>query len=495
MFSQTWRQHWGLSEDPFACEDADKDLILASVDPAAVHSGFDRIFGNPRSPAPGIVFGEKGSGKSGLRLMTRRWLERHDQQHPEARTFVIEYVDFDAGLEGVQRSLAITGTDGESAQRVLDRWELSDHLDAILSIGTTKLADQLLAGESAPELSPKQRVEALVLAALYHDSPRRGITETLRGLRRKLRARNLRTGWTRTLRLIGTLAAVALALVPHLWGEAPGRDDLWYVAGAVVLLVVWGMTAVGWFALNARASRAANSVRVLHRDPAVLREVLAALTPKERAEFVLPKGTDSATRYELLDQFLRLLKAAGYTGCYVLVDRIDEPSLLSGSDERMRRFVEKLLDIKLLQFPDLAVKLFLPIEMESLYRSAPAESLKRMRLDKSNLIPELKWTGQELFEIANQRLKACLTPTSQAKGLMDLFAPEVEPVHLRETLGALGTPRYALGFLSALFTEHVRELPGDLTPEDARWRCPRALFDVVRAGWIDRTGILRRSLN
>jgi hypothetical protein len=118
-----------------------------------------------------------------------------------------------------------------------------------------------------------------------------------------------------------------------------------------------------------------------------------------------------------------------------------------------------------------------------------------MRLDKSNLIPELKWTGQELFEIANQRLKACLTPTSQAKELMDLFAPELDPAHLRETLGALGTPRYAFGFLSALLTEHVRELPGDLTPEDERWRCPRALFDVVRAGWIDRTGLLRRSLN
>ena len=65
MFIETWRKHWGLSQDPFACEDADKDLILTRMDSSAVHSGFDRLFGDPESPAPGIIFGEKGSGKSG----------------------------------------------------------------------------------------------------------------------------------------------------------------------------------------------------------------------------------------------------------------------------------------------------------------------------------------------------------------------------------------------------------------------------------------------
>ena len=495
MFSKTWRQHWGLSEDPFACEDADKDLILASVDPAAVHSGFDRIFGNPRSPAPGIVFGEKGSGKSGLRLMTKRWIERHNQEHADARTFVLEYIDFDSAIEGVQRSLGVSRLDQESASQVLERWELADHLDAILSLGVTRFADELLEGGKAPELTPKQKGELLVLAALYHDSPRRGITETLRGLRRAVRTRNLRGGSLKTVRLVASLAAIALAFVPYLWSEAPGEPRHWWIGAGAALFAVWAATLVGWLSLSGRASGAARAVRVMHRDPAVLREVLAGFKPKERAEYVLPKGNDSATRYELLDQFLRLLEGAGYTGAYVLVDRIDEPSLLSGSDERMRRFVEKLLDVKLLQFPKLALKLFLPIEMEPLYRSAQPDALKRMRLDKSNLIPELKWTGQELFEISNQRLKACLGPGAEAQGLTDLFAPDVDAAYLRETLGALGTPRYAFGFLSAVLTEYVRELPDDLAPADERWRCPRSLFDVVRASWLDRTGVLRRSLN
>ncbi|HIF22198.1 MAG TPA: hypothetical protein EYQ27_09900 [Gemmatimonadetes bacterium] len=77
MFAKTWRDHWNLSEDPFAFEDADKDPFVTRVDASAVHSSFDRIFGNADTPAPGIVFGEKGSGKSGLRLAMQRGIEKH----------------------------------------------------------------------------------------------------------------------------------------------------------------------------------------------------------------------------------------------------------------------------------------------------------------------------------------------------------------------------------------------------------------------------------
>ena len=131
MFVETWRKHWGLSQDPFACEDADKDSILSRMDLEAVHSGFERLFGDPASPAPGIVFGEKGSGKSGLRLMTRRWLERFNAENAEARIFVIDYVDFDSAIESFQRRIGVDGASEEAARRVLDQWEVADHLDAI----------------------------------------------------------------------------------------------------------------------------------------------------------------------------------------------------------------------------------------------------------------------------------------------------------------------------------------------------------------------------
>ena len=37
MFAQTWRSHWGLTQDPFDCDDADKDLFLARLDASGNH--------------------------------------------------------------------------------------------------------------------------------------------------------------------------------------------------------------------------------------------------------------------------------------------------------------------------------------------------------------------------------------------------------------------------------------------------------------------------
>ena len=85
MFATIWRAHWGLQQDPFAGEDADKDTLLDEVDLSCVHSGFDRLFGSTKSPAPGVVFGEKGSGKSGLRRMMRRKLSKLEEERPEER--------------------------------------------------------------------------------------------------------------------------------------------------------------------------------------------------------------------------------------------------------------------------------------------------------------------------------------------------------------------------------------------------------------------------
>ncbi len=54
MFADNWRDHWKLKEEPFVHEDADKDPVLAKLNAAAVHSSFDRLFGDPASPVPGF---------------------------------------------------------------------------------------------------------------------------------------------------------------------------------------------------------------------------------------------------------------------------------------------------------------------------------------------------------------------------------------------------------------------------------------------------------
>ena len=504
MFTQTWRDHWGLQQDPFACEDADKDPLLAEVDPAAVHCGFDRIYGDPRVPAPGIVFGEKGSGKSGLRRMMLRRLEQHAADGTGGRPFVVEYIDFDPYLEAFRRSTGASRDPDKAAEQVVKRWRVADHLDAVLSLGATRLVDGVLAGGEARAtlrgLSRKQRTDLALLTSLYYQSPVGTAREALRRLRGPLGLRSLRPVALKALCMVLTVVGLGLVALPFLGIWELGRRTPWFWAGALVIAGAWGWRAVARFQIVRRAERACAAVRVLPRDATPLADLLQGLRPRERAEFALPAGQDDGNRYELLRRFLGLLTDLGYSGWYVLMDRVDEPSLHSGNDDRMRRFVEKLFDIKLLQYPGLALKLFLPIEMERLHRGASPEEQKRMRLDKSNLIPELKWTGPELYEIATQRIRACRGPAGTGTGagvneLGELFAEDVPAELLRETLAALATPRYAFGFLSSVVLEYVRDLPGELPPEDPRWRISRSCFDVVRAGWLDRAGLLRRTLN
>ncbi len=491
MFTQEWRDHWGLRTDPFACEDADKDFILAEIDSSAVHSGFDRIYGDPRMPAPGIVFGEKGSGKSGLRLMMRRRLDEYNESPARDgdKAFVIEYVDFNPYLQHSRG-------EAKKAAHVLKNWKVTDHLDCLLALGTTRLVDLCLDGDAKHKsLSRKQKVNVLLLASLYYESKRRTATEAIGGLRRALRIFDGRAAMRGLGITLFTLAGVMLAFLPHFAEVDLGDPRAWYAGGAFLVLATWAGHALARFGRRRRARRAVRSLRVLRRDAEPLAKVLASLPTREHAEFPLPEPGLEEVRYEHLERLFDLTETFGFKSWYVLMDRVDEPSLISGDAALMGTFIETLLDIKLLQHPGLALKLFLPIELERLYRNASPEDLKSMRLDKSNMIPELKWSGQELYEIANKRLRASLESRSSVESLADLFEDGFDLDHLRSTLGSLGTPRYSFGFLSAVMLDHLKELPGDLSADDDAWRIPRARFDVERAAWIDRSGLLRRTMN
>ncbi|MBZ0256721.1 hypothetical protein K8I31_11705, partial [bacterium] len=150
MFTQVWREYWGLLEDPFTCEDADKDGVLPDMDPNAVHWSFDRLYGTPRMPAPAIIFGEKGSGKSALRLMMRRKVEKHNQDKPDDKLFLIEYIDFNNYLSHFRRAIGARNDD-QAADRVMKRWGVAEHLDCLLSLGVSKLVDEVLPSESPRE--------------------------------------------------------------------------------------------------------------------------------------------------------------------------------------------------------------------------------------------------------------------------------------------------------------------------------------------------------
>lgn len=500
MFIETWRKHWGLTQDPFACEDADKDLILTRMDSSAVHSGFDRLFGDPESPAPGIIFGEKGSGKSGLRLTMRRKLETFNYENPEKRVFFVEYNDFDGFIEQFRRSVKATGAPDVVADKVLANWSAADHLDAMLSLGVTKLTDEALdTGLKPSKLTRKEKADLLLLTTLYCHSRRHSTAETLSKLRSRIGFHSPRSGFLLIFRILLSLVAVALAALPHaqelVKTTVPEPDWAWYAGGAGLLAVVWLQALYVRLGVQHSVRRTVRSIRVVARDPKQVGHILRALPPGLRKEFNLPRVADEATRFEFMQRFQGLLHAFGYASWYVLFDRVDEPSALNAGTEGSRRFVEKILDHKLLQLPGLGLKLFLPIELDEIYRNATPDQLKRMRLDKSNLVNTLDWTGEELYEIANYRMRACFNSDARVQDLDDFFAEGFDRTYLRSTLEALGTPRYALGFLASLFLEYARNLPSDLEEDAETWNVPKAHFDLVRASWLDRATLLRRKLN
>src|SRR5690606_3796120 len=61
--------HYGVGENPFGQEDAQSDHVFRDhCLEGTHHPAWDKIFGNPGTPSTSVVFGEKGSGKTALRL-------------------------------------------------------------------------------------------------------------------------------------------------------------------------------------------------------------------------------------------------------------------------------------------------------------------------------------------------------------------------------------------------------------------------------------------
>src|SRR5262249_40304679 len=92
--------HHGIKENPFGQEDAQNDQVFKRHCLAATyHPAWDKIFGSPEDPATAVVFGEKGSGKTALRLQIVCQIGRYNQEHPDQRILVVEYDDFNPFLD------------------------------------------------------------------------------------------------------------------------------------------------------------------------------------------------------------------------------------------------------------------------------------------------------------------------------------------------------------------------------------------------------------
>ena len=160
MKIQQFLDHHGIASNPFADEDAQTDLVFkGACIRTTYHPSWDKIYGDPTEPATAVVFGEKGSGKTALRLQIVRHLTDYNADHPEHQVFVVQYDDFNAFLDRFRDRFSRRR---RRMDRALEQWRLWDHMDAILSpgrhaIGRSDSGSKAGPASGRPRRSPAHR--------------------------------------------------------------------------------------------------------------------------------------------------------------------------------------------------------------------------------------------------------------------------------------------------------------------------------------------------
>ncbi|MGO8691545.1 MAG: hypothetical protein ACLQLG_18130 [Thermoguttaceae bacterium] len=484
MKIQQFLQHHGIASNPFADEDAQTDLVFKGYCIAnTYHPAWDKIYGDPTEPATSVVFGEKGSGKTALRLQIAHRLTDYNADHPERQVFVVQYDDFNPFLDRFRDRFSGRG---RRTERMLTHWRLWDHIDAILALAVTQVVDRVLgvtqarhpAARDEPlpvqSLDRSQVRDLMLLAACYDQSTAETPQERWDRLRHKLRFSVWRSKWDIALGIAATVASVAAFVT--LWSK-------WHWSGRACLWLSLLAIAAGWaprlwrlLRWQWRAWGVARNTRVLNRNVNLLRRMLMSFSGGQLVGQPLPDAQRTDDRYELLGKLQGVLRSLHLDGIVVLVDRVDEPYLINGSTELMQAMIWPMLDNKFLKHPGLGVKLLLPIELERQLDREDRDFHQRARLDKQNLIRSLEWTGQSLYDLANARLKACAaegkTPT-----LSELFEPAIDERRLRDAFSTLRVPRHLFKFIYRLFTAHCNAHSDD----QPVWAISSGTFESVLA--------------
>ena len=479
MKTEQFLEHHGIAGNPFSEEDAQTDTVFKRRCLVKIHHpAWNKFFGSPSDPSTALVFGEKGSGKTALRLQAEAELESHNQKNPDERVFVITYDDFNPYLDHFK-----TAVKAHDAAQSLSRWRLQDHMDAILAQGVTQLIDALTSEKvDLSALSLDQRRDLLLLAALYDQSTGEPIERRWSRLRRRSGFRPL---WTRRDLQIGFGTTLFVALLIYLIPALRNLHVLpWLLLPILAGWLYWGwrLARAEWFARDIR-----KGLRVLSRDPSALRWELLWFKPTELGGQPLPTASSAGgeERYELLRKFQGVLDTLGHSGIIVLIDRVDEPHQIQGDPRKMRALIWPLLDHKFLRHPGIGVKLLLPIELAYYLEKEDKEFYDRARPDKLNLIKPLRWSGPSLYDLAGDRLRACALdgqPAGPAEGprLRQLVDDAVSDDSLKDALGNLRTPRQLFKFLHRLIEEHCHRH----TEDSPRWSVDPDTFRTTYSAFM-----------
>ncbi len=466
--------HYGITENPFAQEDARSDRVfLEHCLDGTHHPAWDKVYGDPLSPATSVVFGEQGSGKTALRMQMINKLEQFNRDNPKARAFIIEYDDFNPFLDCFRERLTGRKRKPENA---LKHWKLWDHMDAILTLATTRLADAIRNGpEKTPEshqitaqqlqdLTHTQQRDVMLLAACYDHNRDYSAKRRWGALRKKLGFRVWKTWWDKALGILVTAATIGLTLWLADWHAL----FQWWI-GAIIL--------AGWFPFLRHqlrlfwyAWRIKRQIRVFDHQVSALKKILGHFERSELIGQPLPNKARGDDRYELLMKLQSVLATLGFQSIVVLVDRVDEPHLVNGNAERIRDLVWPMFDNKFLKHPGMAFKLLLPDSVYLYLGRQEKEFYERSRLDKQNLISSLSWTGEGLYDVANDRIRACAKlAEGEPPGVHDLFDESISKGELISIFDRLRAPRHLFKFLYRLLVDHCSKY----TEDSPQWKIQR----------------------
>ncbi len=492
MNSQEFLQHHHLDCNPFVEEDAQTDAVFKQRGVASMyHPAWHKVLGSPTEPATSIVFGPKGSGKTAMRLQLESYIREHNRENPETRVFAIAYNDFNGPIGHLQSKLG--NWKGRRPEKVLQQFGTQDHMDAILSHGVTNLVDQILQTSSSTStadaivrqdavdrLAKNQRHDLLLLAACYDQSTLGNLRERWDALRKRLRVGVWRAYADWLVGWLGSIASIAVAV----WLNSSSSLESRYILAIAVLGTVMSWLPYGVRTLKCylRGWALSSNCRTRRQSIGEQAQILLQQPWSAWASDPMPYDRFSSARYELLDKFQHVLYPLGFSGVLVLVDRVDEPTLINGQPERMRLLVWPLLDNKLLKHPGLGFKMMLPQELQYFIDRESREFHERARLDKQNVISGFSWSGEALYDLVSSRLAAC-NSDGQAPDPVDLFESNIDRNRLINAMRDLQTPRRLFRFLFQLLSEHCKKHIN----REPIYKIQSATFESVLASSLDES--------
>ncbi len=454
--SQFLKSH-GLLRNPFIEEEAQNDKVFEDLvnesGYAFNHQAWDKFFGDPPGRGTSMIFGVKGSGKSALRLALEKNIGHFNDDETDERILLIKYDDFNSFLEAFKRKSEQNNRKRDMAVTLQD-FGLAQHLDAILVCGMEALLAEIRHADlSLDRLEHYQRHDLMMLMAFYVSGPPDRYNRIMTELGRQLMPRGLFRRMGRGIR------------------------------GLFVGLMTLGIAPLEQQAFYAGVARAAErEILVRDRNSQDLKRALQKI-PRGylKDQDVRRKGwrDDDDVRRLFATKFIDIVLCLGYQQIVVVMDKVDEPSLINGDRERMEAFVWPLWNNRILQLhPNLSFKMLLPRQLYEAVRKAGSEKANEARFDKQKIIYPFRWGDKQLYDMMSDRLRICRSEPFERYTLNHLFDEGMPQSEILAALDRLRQPRFVLNYLYRLIAETCAQ--SDQT-DDLPVRISREVFYQITA--------------